>query len=126
MGYSHVLNSQQSSARGRGAARDVCTLAAGSVHSLRPRNAMALRVAQGQAWVTFDDGPHGLGGEAAGDLFLHAGQTLWVALGRHAVIESVGAVPLQYRLSNAERPRAARHWWQRAQMGPCGDEVCCA
>ena len=126
MGHSNVLNLQQSSAWGRGAAQDVCTLAAGGAHSLHPRRAMALRVAQGRAWVTFDDGPHGLGGEAGGDLFLHAGQTVWVAAGRHVVVEAVGSSSLQYRLSEAGRPQAARRWWQRAQMGPYGDEVCCA
>ena len=122
----NVLNSQQSSARGRTVAQDVCTLAQGAACSLRPRRALALRVAQGNAWVTFDDGPHGLGGEATGDVFLHAGQTVWVAAGRHAVVESVGTAPLQYRLSDAARPLAARRWWQRAQMGPYGEEICCA
>lgn len=97
MTASHVLNLQQSSAIGRVAAQDVCVLVAGSARSLRPRIPMALRVMSGRAWVTLDDGPNGASDQAAGDLFLHAGQTLWVAAGQHAVVEPLGTEMLQFR-----------------------------
>ncbi|RYF28054.1 MAG: DUF2917 domain-containing protein [Comamonadaceae bacterium] len=97
MTASNVLNLQQSSASGRVAAQDVCVLVAGSAQSLRPRIPMSLRVMSGRAWVTLDDGPNGASDQAAGDLFLHAGQTLWVAAGQHAVVEPLGGETLQFR-----------------------------
>lgn len=114
MQHSNVRNSQQLGHQSH-------TLAIGAARSLRPRCAMALRVTQGGVWVTLGDG---LGQD--GDVFLHAGQTLWLASGSHAVIEPLGMAPLHYSLSSVGRLQAARRWWLRAQMGPCDDEVCWA
>ncbi|WP_353619181.1 DUF2917 domain-containing protein [Paracidovorax cattleyae] len=71
-------------------------LDSGKAHSLRPRVPMALRIASGRAWVTIDD-PMGECDPAAGDIVLHAGQTLWIAAGQHAVIEPLGRDAVQYR-----------------------------
>lgn len=125
MNAAYVLDSQQSTADA-GVREGVCSVPTGDARSLRAERPMLLRVAQGCAWVTFDEGPYGLGGEAAGDLFLHAGEVLWLGAGRHVVIEPVGPVVLEYRLTHAERPQSLRRWWQRAQMGPHGQEACYA
>lgn len=108
-----------------------CTLAPGAAISLTPRAPTALRIAEVQAWVTLDDGPHGARGEAAGDVFLHAGQTLWVASGQHAVVEPVGTSRLQYRLTGLDGNAGRASWWQRlwssraaAQATPA--DACCA
>ncbi|WCM94066.1 DUF2917 domain-containing protein [Acidovorax sp. NCPPB 2350] len=85
---------------------DVFLLGTGQAHSLRPRVPMALRIASGRAWVTLDDGPNGAADPAAGDIVLQAGQTLWVAAGQHAVIESLGREPVQYRFSPS---RSVKH-----------------
>ncbi len=105
MSASHVLNFQQSSARERSSGADVHRLDAGCAHSLRPRAPMALRIASGRVWVTMDGGPDGACDLAAGDIFLQAGQTLWIAAGQHAVIEPLGKEPVQYRF---EASRAAK------------------
>lgn len=130
MTASNVLQLQPSSAFGRVAAKDICTLKHGTAASLKPRVAMALRVAEGQAWVTLDDGPHGASRESSGDVFLQAGQTLWVAAGQHAVVETLGGQRLQYRWT-ALAPRSAPAWWKRAALGvtsvPSSDGLpCCA
>jgi hypothetical protein len=125
MNAAYVLNSQQS--RAAGAAREgMCSVPVGDAHSLRVERPLLLRVAQGCAWVTFNEGPYGLGGEAAGDLFLQAGEVLWLGAGRHAVVEPVGPVALQLRLTPVERPKVLHRWWQRAQMGPHGASTCYA
>ena len=127
----NVLQLQPSSVFGRIAAKDtINTLKPGQAVSLTPRKAMALRVAEGQAWVTLDDGPHGTSRDSAGDVFLQAGQTLWVAAGQHAVVETLGNQRLQYRWA-AQPSRSAPAWWQRASLGmtavPMVDEAaCCA
>ncbi|MFY3384495.1 DUF2917 domain-containing protein [Paracidovorax sp. MALMAid1276] len=104
----------------------VCTLAAGGALSLIPRAPTALRITEGSAWVTLADGPHSVRGQqAAGDVFLHAGQTLWVATGQHAVVEPLSGHRLQYRLTGLEgstgrATRAARvsaSWWRRVLGG---------
>ncbi|WP_029413615.1 DUF2917 domain-containing protein [Paracidovorax oryzae] len=97
MSASHVLNFQQSAVRDRSSGLDVYRLASGQAHSLRPRVPMALRIASGRAWVTIDDGLPGESDPAAGDIVLHAGQTLWIAAGQHAVIEPLGKDVVQYR-----------------------------
>lgn len=63
-------------------------LAAGQVLSLRPRDAGALRIREGRAWVTLDERPSGHGPDA-GDYFLLVGDQLAVASGRHLVLESL-------------------------------------
>jgi len=130
MTASNVLQLQPSSAFRRVAAKDICTLKPGEAASLKPRKAMALRVAEGQAWVTLDDGPHGASSESAGDVFLQAGQTLWVAAGQHAVVETLGNQRLQYRWTGLAE-RSAPAWWKRAALGvtsvPSVDGTpCCA
>lgn len=116
------------------AAHGVNTLPPGQAVSLTPRAAMALRVAEGHAWVTLDAGPYGTGAEA-GDVFLHAGQTLWVAAGQHAVVEPLGSQRLQYRWATtpvlaADSPAP---WWRRAAFGNAAavdqrvsGDACCA
>jgi len=116
MTASNVLQLQASSAFRRVAAKDIFTLQPGTAASLKPRTAMALRVAEGQAWVTLDDGPHGASRDCAGDVFLQAGQTLWVAAGQHAVVETLGNQRLQYRWT-ALASRSAPAWWKRAALG---------
>ena len=126
MTATYVLDSQQSSALA-GAREERHSVPAGTAQSLCVARPQLLRVAQGCAWVTFDEGPYGLGrDEAAGDWFVQAGEMLWLAAGCHAVVESVGPVPLQYRLSHAERPQVLHRWWQRTQMGPHGASACYA
>jgi hypothetical protein len=129
MTASNVLQLQASSASGRVAAKDVCTLKPGAAISFTPGTPRALRITEGQAWVTLDDGPHGASREAAGDVFLQAGQTLWVAAGQHAVVETLGRQRLQYRWTGLA-PRSAPAWWRRA-LGvaslPSSDGApCCA
>ena len=115
------------------AAGGVSTLLPGKAVSLTPRAPMALRVAEGQAWVTLDAGPYGTG-DGAGDVFLHAGQTLWVAPGQHAVVEPVGGQRLQYRWARTAAHAVAgtaTPWWRRAAFGSpsvalAASEACCA
>lgn len=107
------------------------TLLPGKAMSLTPRAPMALRVAEGHAWVTLDAGPYGTGAEA-GDVFLHAGQTLRVAAGQHAVVEPVGSQRLQYRWTRnpAGAASTATPWWRRAAFGSpsvaIASDACCA
>lgn len=128
MTASNVLNLQPTSASGRVAPKDICVLVAGSAQSLQPRIPMSLRVMSGRAWVTLDDGPGGERGEAAGDLFLHAGQTLWVAAGQHAVVEPLGSEMLQFRwrassavVSDGQRVQG-KPWLLQSTDG----DACCA
>lgn len=120
-----------STATPAGAAHGVSTLQPGKAVSLTPRAPMALRVAEGHAWVTLDAGPYGTGAEA-GDVFLHAGQTLWVAAGQHAVVEPVGSERLQYRWTRTPAGAAstATPWWRRAAFGSpsvaIASDACCA
>ncbi|MBV7541133.1 DUF2917 domain-containing protein [Acidovorax sp. sic0104] len=113
------------------ATHGVSTLLPGKAVSLAPRAPMALRVAEGHAWVTLDAGPYGTGAEA-GDVFLHAGQTLWVAAGQHAVVEPVGSARLQYRWTSTPVGAAsiATPWWRRAAFGSpsvaVASDACCA
>ena len=107
-----------SSSLSTAAVHGLSTLQPGQAVSLTPRAPMALRVAEGQAWVTLDAGPYGAGVEA-GDVFLHAGQTLWVVAGQHAVVEPVGRQRLQYRFARlpVQGADAPAPWWRRAAMG---------
>lgn len=113
------------------AAHGASTLLPGKALSLTPRAPMALRIAEGQAWVTLDAGPYGTGAEA-GDVFLHAGQTLWVAAGQHAVVEPVGQQRLQYRFTRTpvDVASTATPWWRRAAFGSpsvaVASDACCA
>ncbi|CAN7573684.1 DUF2917 domain-containing protein [Acidovorax sp. LjRoot129] len=111
------------------------TVLPGKAVSLTPRAPTALRVAEGHAWVTLDDGPHGSGAEA-GDVFLHAGQTLRIAAGQHAVVEPLGGLRLQYRLSAVAASAtdgSPAPWWRRAAFGSAAGtdqrvaaDACCA
>jgi hypothetical protein len=65
------------------------------------RQPMVLCVAAGRAWATLGEALHGPRGEVAGDVFLHAGQTLTVAAGQQVVLEPLDARALQYRWSPA-------------------------
>ena len=113
------------------AAHGVHTVLPGKAVSLTPRAPMALRVAEGHAWVTLDAGPYGTGADA-GDVFLHAGQTLWVVAGQHAVVEPVGRERLQYRWTSIPvgAGGAATPWWRRAAFGSpsvaVASDACCA
>ena len=106
------------------------TVAAGAAATLVPKAAMVLRVAEGQAWVTLDAGPYGTGAEA-GDVFLHAGQTLRIAAGQHAVVEPLGSPRLQYRwATTAVGADSPAPWWRRAAFGSASvavaNDACCA
>ncbi len=127
MNPSNVLNSQTSSSPVGVAAQDIHTLAAGQARSLHARTPMALRVMSGRAWVTIEAAPDGTGGQAAGDVFLHAGQTFWVGPRQHLVLEPLGRGALQFcwRAASAVRAEAAGHdartGWPVGQAGgPCG------
>lgn len=96
MNPTRVLTLKTSSQPGGAAVQDIQTLAPGCAQSLRSNAPMALRVMQGRAWVTLDDGPDAAHTEAAGDVFLHAGQTLWVVKGQHVVIEPLGRDAVQF------------------------------
>ncbi|MDO9198898.1 DUF2917 domain-containing protein [Rhodoferax sp.] len=61
-------------------------LAPGRAISLQPREAGALRIAQGQVWATVD-APHQGHGNELGDHFLQSGQRLDVRAGQHLVFE---------------------------------------
>ncbi|AVS85950.1 hypothetical protein C8239_15320 [Paracidovorax avenae] len=121
MSASHVLNFQQSAVRDRSSGLDVYRLASGQAHSLRPRVPMALRIASGRAWVTIDDGAPGESDPAAGDIVLHAGQTLWIAAGQHAVIEPLGKDVVQYRfdISRVVKSEAAGQGVVSARTPAC-------
>ncbi|SFD44036.1 DUF2917 domain-containing protein [Paracidovorax konjaci] len=121
MAASHVLNFQQSSVRDRSSGKDVFQLDAGKAHSLRPRVPMALRIASGHAWVTLQGGSKDVCAPVAGDVFLHAGQSLWVAAGQHAVIESLGRDAVQYRFSasRAVKDDTVAHGTVSAQGAAC-------
>lgn len=116
----------------RSTASDVCSLAPGAAISFTPHAPTALRIAEGRAWVTLDDGPHGARGEAAGDVFLQAGQILCVAAGQHAVVEPLDGRRLQYRWTGVEGSTARRApWWQRlrgagSRPGVAQGDACCA
>lgn len=115
---------------GAASSQRVCTLLSGAALSLTPNAPTALRIAEGKAWVTLDDGPHGARGEAAGDVFLHAGQTLWVATGQHAVVEPLGGRRLQYRLTGPAADQSRASWWHRIWGGAPSQgtpaDACCA
>lgn len=110
--------------------KGMCTLLSGAALSVTPNAPTALRIAEGKAWVTLDDGPHGARGEAAGDVFLHAGQTLWVATGQHAVVEPLGGSRLQYRLTGLAADQGRASWWARIWGGAPSQatpaDACCA
>lgn len=128
-----TLPRHNAAARAAAPAGAPCTVCPGAAISLLPRAPTALRIAEGRAWVTLDDGPHGRAAEAAGDVFLQAGQTLWVASGQHAVVEPLDGRPLRYRLgglADAPRPSVVAQWWQRVwgerASAHAGLPGCCA
>ncbi len=94
----HVLTQKTSSLSGDVAVQDadIHTLPTGQAKSLLSPTAMSLRVMRGHAWVTLDDGPNGACDQAAGDIFLHAGQILWVVAGQRVVLEPLGREALQF------------------------------
>ena len=101
------------------------TIAAGAAATLVPRSAMVLRVAEGQAWVTFGNGV-----AESSDLILSAGQSVPVAAGQTVVVEPLGGRRLQYRwvAGDAANGRPAS-WWRRASVGngaPAWGDACCA
>ena len=107
------------------AAHGASTLLPGKALSLTPRAPMALRIAEGQAWVTLGQG---LGDGS--DVFLCAGQSLPVAAGQSVVVEPLNGRRLQYRWVRGDaadaRPAA---WWRRASVGngaPAWGDACCA
>lgn len=122
----NVLNSQTSSMPVGVAAQDIHTIATGEARSLRSKVPMALRVMSGRAWITLDEGPKGGSGQAAGDVFLHAGQTFVVGAGQHVVLEPLGRSALQFcwRAASAVRADAvvsAAAGWSGVQPGgACG------
>lgn len=136
MNNAHTFAPQSAAATAR-PAHGASTLLPGQAASLTPRTALALRVAEGHAWVTLDAGPYGTGAEA-GDVFLHAGQTLQIAAGQHAVVEPIGSQRLQYRCAAVAAAAAAgteapAPWWRRAAFGNAavadqrvGGDACCA
>lgn len=76
----------------RGLGDDACaawTLAPGRAASLVPPQDAALRVRQGQVWITFD-GPHSGHGNESGDHFLQPGEELCVRAGQRVVLEPFG------------------------------------
>ena len=116
MTNTQVLKFQQSPAAGK----DAGSVAAGAAITLAPRAAMVLRIAEGQAWVTLNVGPHG---EAGGDVFLFPGQTLQVAAGQQAVLEPLGGRSLRYRWTVAQALGASpAPWWRRAAFGSTSAE----
>ena len=107
------------------AAHGASTLLPGKALSLTPRAPMALRIAEGQAWVTLGQG---LGDGS--DMFLCVGQSLPVAAGQSVVVEPLNGRRLQYRWVRGDaadaRPAA---WWRRASVGngaPAWGDACCA
>lgn len=94
----HVLTQKTSSLPGGVAVQDtdIHKLPIGQARSLLSPVAMSLRVMRGHAWITLDDGPNGACDKAAGDIFLHAGQTLWVVAGQRVVLEPLGRDALQF------------------------------
>jgi len=135
MNNAHTFNFQ-STASAAQSSHGASTLLPGQAASLTPRAPLALRVAEGHAWVTLDAGPYGTGAEA-GDVFLHAGQTLQIAAGQHAVVEPIGTQRLQYRVAAvaaaAVHAETAAPWWRRAAFGSAavadqrvGGDACCA
>ncbi|MFI8618710.1 DUF2917 domain-containing protein [Acidovorax sp. NPDC077693] len=132
---SHTFQVQSAAATAK-SAQGATTVLPGNAVSLTPRAALALRVAEGHAWVTLDAGPYGTGAEA-GDVFLHAGQTLQIAAGQHAVVEPLGTQRLQYRVAAVAAATAhaegAAPWWRRAAFGSAAaadqrvsTDACCA
>ena len=127
MTTSHALTFQFPRAAARTAAGVTHTVAPGTAIRLAPRAPMALRIAEGQAWITL-----GQGVATNDDLVLCAGQTLQVAVGQRVVVEPLGDRRLQYRLTRQEAGAGAASWWRRASLsngatahvGP--DDACCA
>ncbi len=105
------------------------TVAPGAAVRLTAARPMALRIGEGQAWVTLGNGEI-----THGDLVLCAGQTLQLAAGQQAVIEPLHQRRLQYRLTRAQAGAraAAASWWRRAALGNAQptlgglDDTCCA
>lgn len=96
-------------------------LAPGRVFSLRPRMDGVLRIIQGEAWATLNEGPRGHGSES-GDHFLQAGQQLPVSAGRHLVIESVDKAPVHFDWTpGAATRRLAGSRWEEAVVPPLRD-----
>ena len=107
------------------AAHGASTLLPGKALSLTPRAPMALRIAEGQAWVTLGKG---LGDSS--DVFLCSGQSLPVAAGQSVVVEPLNGRRLQYRWVRGDAADARpATWWRRASVGngaPAWGDACCA
>lgn len=90
------------------------TVAAGAAVRLTAPHPMALRISEGQAWVTL-----GTGEITHGDVFLCAGQALALAAGQQVVVEPLNNCRLQYRWTRQEAGSSgvAASWWQRAALG---------
>lgn len=71
----------------------------GGVLTVRARRAQVLRIDSGCAWVTLGAGALdsvGCGDIRAGDMFVHAGQSLPVPAGTRAVIEAARGMELRF------------------------------
>ncbi|WP_298207560.1 DUF2917 domain-containing protein [Acidovorax sp.] len=113
MTTSQSLHLFSSSSRAVGApAGGLGAVAPGTAVRLAPKAAMALRISEGQAWVTLGNG---LGDNS--DLFLCAGQTLDVAAGQSVVMEPLGDRRVQFRWARPAAEAGRATWWRRASFG---------
>lgn len=77
----------------------------GGVLTLSVRRAQVLRIDSGCAWVTLGAGALdsvGCGDIRAGDMFVHAGQSLPVPAGTRAVIEAARGMELRFVWQGAD------------------------
>lgn len=96
-------------------------LAPGRALSLCPRSDGVLRITRGQAWATLDVPMHGHRNET-GDHFLQVGEQLPVHAGRHLVLESLDAEPVDFEWLHAPAlvPLRLSHW-NEAVVAPLAD-----
>jgi hypothetical protein len=72
-------------------------LAAGRAITLEPSEPGVLRVAHGELWATFDDGPHGLSPHDSGDSFYGTGEQVRLQAGERVVVEAAtGRAPAYF------------------------------
>ena len=93
------------------------TLAASRALALRPRKPFTLVLLQGAVWVTLT-GPHAGHGNAHGDVFLQAGDSLAVPAGQRVVLEALGRAgeggdgPVRFDWVPAPSAQAGSVWQQ--------------
>ena len=96
-------------------------LAPGRALSLCPRSDGVLRVTCGRAWATLDVPPCGHRKET-GDHCLQAGEQLPVRAGRHLVLESLDAAPVEFEWRHASAAVPLRlSRWNEAVVAPLAD-----